>query len=498
MSESENSPEPEIAPVYPDVLELLGMPEVPKGLEADARRERQARDFVEVEIEPLQLAAPDRYTPPKKAPIVVREPGVDPALAAEAAGRPKRKAPAKKKAARVKLPALETWEVSLVKAMVATERYSDQDILAYFTRPTRTVNHRVISEIRNKKRSPEVPAADQDTLDQFFAIWPDVNPDTGLSVRGDELLIKAREAMIAAVHVFNSAGLTFRAELFIVSSIIAWTYLLHSWFKRQGISYKYSNKKTKGGGDAYWDLSACLAEPKCPISPGAKTNLEFLIQLRNEIEHQSTSRIDDAVGAKLQSCCLNFNEELKKHFGNQYGLEKRLPIALQFVSFGDDQREILKKARSLPAHVSTFIDAFDHGLTKEQLDDPAYCMKVAFVPVSSNKPGTADVAVEFVKPGSEGAKQVERVLLKEVQKTRYTAAAVIKKVQGAGWPLFTDQAHRDLWKKVKAKDPAKGFGCKGDYKGSWVWLDTWVGYVLDHCKAYSHLYRPAPKGAGGA
>ena len=35
---------------------------------------------------------------------------------------------------------------------------------------------------------------------------------TGLSLRGDELLIKAREAMIAAVHTFNGAGLHFRAE----------------------------------------------------------------------------------------------------------------------------------------------------------------------------------------------------------------------------------------------------------------------------------------------
>ena len=38
--------------------------------------------------------------------------------------------------------------------------------------------------------------------------------------------------MIAAVHIFNSAGLTFRAELFIVTAIIAWTYLLHAWYRR--------------------------------------------------------------------------------------------------------------------------------------------------------------------------------------------------------------------------------------------------------------------------
>jgi hypothetical protein len=32
---------------------------------------------------------------------------------------------------------LERWEVALVKAMLERGRYNDQDILAYFTRPTR-------------------------------------------------------------------------------------------------------------------------------------------------------------------------------------------------------------------------------------------------------------------------------------------------------------------------------------------------------------------------
>ena len=43
---------------------------------------------------------------------------------------------------------LEKWEVALVKAMLARGGYNDQDILAYFTRPTRSVNHRLIGEIR--------------------------------------------------------------------------------------------------------------------------------------------------------------------------------------------------------------------------------------------------------------------------------------------------------------------------------------------------------------
>ena len=145
---------------------------------------------------------------------------------------------------------LEQWEIALVKTMLNRGEYNDQDILAYFTRPTRSVNHRVIAEIRTGAKHKTLKAASDEDLDNFLATWPNVDLDTGLSLRGDELLIKAREAMIAAVHTFNGAGLTFRAELFIVTAIIAWTYLLHAWFKREGIKSLYI-QKTKQGANKY-------------------------------------------------------------------------------------------------------------------------------------------------------------------------------------------------------------------------------------------------------
>lgn len=125
---------------------------------------------------------------------------------------------------------VERWEIALIKAMLIRGGYNDQEILAYFSRPTRSVNHRAIGEIRKETKHKVVKASTAEQLDDFLATWPDIDPQTGLSVRGDELLIKAREAMIAAVHLFNSAGLTFRTELFIVTSIIAWTtcYMLGS------------------------------------------------------------------------------------------------------------------------------------------------------------------------------------------------------------------------------------------------------------------------------
>ena len=105
--------------------------------------------------------------------------------------------------------------------------------------------------------------------------------------------------MIAAVHIFNAAGLTFRAELFIVTSIIAWTYLLHAWFGREGIDIRYKDrggvvKKTKHGAEWHWDLGHCLRHQKCPLDALVTSNLDFLIELRNEIEHRS------AVGSTMR------------------------------------------------------------------------------------------------------------------------------------------------------------------------------------------------------
>jgi hypothetical protein len=392
-----------------------------------------------------------------------------------------------RKITRKKGNALERWEIALIKAMLGEDKYNDQDILAHFTRPTRSVNARVIGEIRKGDKHKPVRPASSDDLASFLATWPDVDNETGLSLRGDELLIKAREAMIAAVHTFNGAGLTFRAELFIVSAIIAWTYLMHAWFKREGIDYRYP-EKTKQGADKFWELGKCVRNARCPLSTGTVKNLEFLLELRHEIEHQSTNRIDDAVGGEMQACCINFNDALRELFGPQYGLERRLPIALQFVSFGRDQRLLLKKQSGLPPHVSSFISAFEHGLTDDELADPAFRMRVAFVPITSNRASGVDQAVEFVKPGSDEAAKVREIFLKEVNKRRFTATQVTDRMRADGFPKFSQKDHTKLWQELGAKDEAKGFGCKGDYRNTWVWFDSWITRVLAHCQEHKDRY----------
>jgi hypothetical protein len=324
---------------------------------------------------------------------------------------------------------LERWEIGIVKAMIGAGGYNDQDIQSFFTRPTRTINHARIKEIRDGTKHKEVAAASTGELQEFLSIWPNLDPETGLSAEGDELLIKARETMIAAVHTFNGAGLTFRSEIFIVTVVIAWTYLLHAWFKREGIEYRYVTDgevhKTKEGADKYLELGACLRHANSPVDAGAKRNLEFLLDVRHEIERRSTSRIDDHLSAKLQAACLNFNDAIKGWFGIQYGLEKRFSIALQFVTFDPSQRAALKRASNLPANIETSIDSFEQTLTDEEYGDPAYRYRVAFVPIVKQRESAADTAIQFFKAGSDEAEAINAVHLKEVDKTRHTAKQVV-------------------------------------------------------------------------
>ena len=391
---------------------------------------------------------------------------------------------------------LEGWEIALIKAMVADDRWrNDQDILAYFTRPTRSINHRAIAEIRTGAKHPDISAATADDLNEFVDLWPEIDIETGLSMRGDELLIKAREAMIAAVHTFNSAGLNFRSELFIVVAIIAWTYLLHAWFKHEGIDYRHMKRengqnivvKTPNGAEKYWELTHCLNQARCPLEPGTKHNLKFLIDLRHEIEHRSTSRIDDAISAKLQACCINFNDAIKNLFGAQYGLEHRLPIALQFVAFSASQHAMLKKASRLPRNIETAMEGFERNLTPEQQADPRYAFRVFMVHKTANRAPSADVAVEIVPPGSDIAEKFNLVL-KEVEKKKYLPGEIVKMMRAEGWNRFRMDSHTRLWKRLDAKNPAKGYGYVAVGK-TWCWYDTWVQRVRDECSSDPGLYK---------
>lgn len=58
----------------------------------------------------------------------------------------------------------------------------------------------------------------------------------------EELLTKSREALLCSVQIFNNPNVVFKSESFIVLSNIAWTYLLHSYYREKRIDYRYFEK----------------------------------------------------------------------------------------------------------------------------------------------------------------------------------------------------------------------------------------------------------------
>jgi hypothetical protein len=307
-----------------------------------------------------------------------------------------------------------------------------------------------------------------------------------------ELLRKSREAMLSAVQIFNNPNILFKAESFIVLSIVSWTYLLHAYYRSKKIDYSYYTikekrkhyDKTKYGAHKHWELERCLNEECSPIDKTTSSNLRFLIGLRHEIEHQMTTRIDDYLSARFQACCLNYNDYIKKLFGDDYRIDKYLAFSLQFSSISEGQATQLKEFKELPNNIASYILNFDDSISENEYNDIKYSYRVLYVQKSVNKKGQADKVIEFIpanSPEAEGLNK-EYVLIKEREKPKYYAKNVISAIKAKGYKKFGISLHTKLWKSLDAKNEAKGFGAF--VGGFWFWYDSWINeiekYCLDH------------------
>ncbi len=313
----------------------------------------------------------------------------------------------------------------------------------------------------------------------------------------DELVYKSREAALAAVQIFNNPQINFKSEIFIVIIIIAWTYLLHAYFRKNKIEYRYYNQKgqrkyfakTKAGAYKHWELERCLNDPKSPIDKDTANNLRFLIGLRHEIEHQMTNKIDDYVSAKFQACCLNFNHYIKKLFGDHYGIDKYLALSLQLSSISEEQSDELAKIDELPKNIKRFIEGFDGELSEQEFNSPKFAYRVCFIAKMANRPGQADQVIEFIKADSPLAETVNKTyaVIKDKEKAKFRPSDVVKKMNEKGFSRFNMHEHTKLWKDKKAKEPGKGFGC--EVSGTWYWYEAWVKEVDKYCQEHRDKYQ---------
>jgi hypothetical protein len=269
--------------------------------------------------------------------------------------------------------------------------------------------------------------------------------------------------------------------------IIAWTYLLHAYFRGQKVDYRYYKEKGKRkvyerieGRFRNWELKACLQHTTCPLDRNTSNNLLFLIGLRNEIEHARASQLDSFLSGRYQACALNFNHYLVDLFGEEYRLDTQLAYSIQFSELSFQQAEALAQAEEgIPRAVRSYIATFDDALNEEEFNSDRYSYRVLFSKKLTGKRGQADRTIEFVAADSDLAETInhEYWVQKEVEKPKFRPTEIINKVREAGFPSFGMHQHTELWKSFNAKDPSKGYGV--EVSGSWYWYDRWMEFVVE-------------------
>lgn len=305
-----------------------------------------------------------------------------------------------------------------------------------------------------------------------------------------ELLTKSREAMLSAVGIYNNPNIRFKSETFIVLAIIAWTYLLHAYYRGLQIDYHFYSMhgtrkrydRTKYGAKKSWELERCLDDSRCPIKTEAKSNLKFLIGLRHEIEHQMTTKIDDAVSAKFQACCLNYDATIRSLFGDMYGINKDLSMSIQLSAISEPQVETLRDLKDMPRNIASYIDDYDHQLSKEVFNSPQYSYRVLFVQKTANRPGQADKVITFVKPDTPEAEGIntEYVIIKEREKKKFLPKAIVQMMKEKGYSKMNTYHFSLCWKKYDAKkDNTYGALIGGE---KWYWYENFIPIVEKYCQ----------------
>lgn len=295
------------------------------------------------------------------------------------------------------------------------------------------------------------------------------------SVRSN--LDKCRAAAVAAVDVYNRPGPRFRTAHYVVLIVISWTALFHAIFYRKGLKPWYRKSRMKAvryvkvdGDPKHWDLAMCLAQYFGGTNPPERANIEFLLGLRNKIEHRHLPHLDAPLYGECQAALMNLEEVLVREFGDNYALTEQLAVSLQFSQkIPSEKRSAARAIASREAtSVQEYTEKFRGNLPTAVLNSMKYSFNVFLVPKVVNRQNAADAAVQFVAVDEADSGELERlsklnVLIKEkhipvanlhLLRPKQVVQAVSTKRPSL---RFTMGMHTDSWRKfnVRPKSDSK-------------------------------------------
>ncbi len=295
----------------------------------------------------------------------------------------------------------------------------------------------------------------------------------GLPRNVKDHLEQAKGACLSAVETYNRPGVAFRTRTFTVLMAIAWTSLFHAIFYRRGRK-PWDVRSGSGRGIRYekidgepkhWELSECARQFYGGHNPPQRKNLEFIVLLRNKIEHRYHPELDPALYGECQALLMNFEELLVDQFGAAQALADHLDLALQFSAFRPEgQKEAIRRLNSSAAKdLLTFIQSYRAGLPADVLESSSYSVRVFLLPKLAVRDTAADLAVEFVPydpTDPEEMKRLKRVTAMIKEKLTPVASAglmrpskVVARVQEQ-LPDFSIHTHTQAWRTYNVRPPA--------------------------------------------
>lgn len=302
-----------------------------------------------------------------------------------------------------------------------------------------------------------------------------------------------REALLG-VDLYNRTAAERSLEGFIVHMHLAWLYMLHAKFTRDGIDYRYRNPnghfERVDGEIKTWELGRCVREAFPDTTSSVRRNIEFFIKIRNKIEHRYEELLATAIAGKSQALVLNFEETLVGWFGPGEGLADSLRFPVFMSSLTPNAVTALKAThRKLPKKVTKFIREHDGSLPDEVQGDWRYDFRVLLLPQTGPK-AEADAVMRFVREDmmTEQQRDVVQTIVRNrpvaVQnKGRHKPGGVAREVQKRLGVRIRISDHTRAWQHYNVRPP-KGAArpeltddryCVWDEPhGDYLFTDAWI------------------------
>lgn len=331
----------------------------------------------------------------------------------------------------------------------------------------------------------------------FRTALSQISPMANNYSRKGILLSKSKEFAILAVSTYNNPTIKFKTYGFIVNINIAFTSLFHAIFEKNGIDYFYKdgagNTIFLDGEEKAWELKECTEKYWHGVSSPIKSNLHFLIGLRNKIEHRLLPVIDLMCSGECQAALTNFENIITKEFGDEHALLVNLAVSMQLSRASTEAKiEALKQFQSQNYTViREFMDAQHQELSAEVLESQEYRIKAFLIPKIGNHASSSDLSIEFVnfrKLSDEEKSQYEQgiTFIKEVRSPYiHKPSDVVNKVKETH-NFFNMALHTKCWKFFEARPVDINLDYKGNYSGfvlgfnNYLYTKDWISFLNEN------------------